>query len=82
MRQRNGTASPVPNAVETAPAAVPASEGNTISFDELPDWRKDNPSILTGYRRTLRSYYKCFASVFAYVHNETGKFDPARATPG
>lgn len=43
----------------------------TIRYDELPEWRKDNPSILNYYRRDLPSYSACAYSIIGYVHTET-----------
>ncbi|KAI0287531.1 hemolysin-III related-domain-containing protein [Russula brevipes] len=47
------------------------SKPRTITFAELPEWMKDNESILTGYRGELNSWRKCLGSVFGYLHNET-----------
>ena len=47
-------------------------DANTIRFDELPEWRQDNPALLTGYRRTMPSYRACAFSVVGYLHNESG----------
>lgn len=41
-----------------------------LRHEDLEDWRRDNHYILTGYRRTLNSYWLCFKSIFS-VHNET-----------
>lgn len=41
-----------------------------LAWDELPDWRRDNAFITTGYRPTSNSYRNSFASVFS-VHNES-----------
>ncbi|KAL1876479.1 hypothetical protein Daus18300_002723 [Diaporthe australafricana] len=40
------------------------------AWDELPDWRKDNAFIHTGYRPTSNSYRMSFGSIFS-IHNET-----------
>lgn len=54
------------------PAQAPsAPESNTIRFDELADWRRDNSSILSLYRREMPSYRACAWSVVGYLHNET-----------
>ncbi|KAI0318510.1 hemolysin-III related-domain-containing protein [Amylostereum chailletii] len=43
----------------------------TVCWSDLPAWMRDNEHILNGYRRELNSWYSCFASIFAYLHNET-----------
>ncbi|ORZ04725.1 putative hemolysin-III channel protein Izh2 [Lobosporangium transversale] len=40
------------------------------TWDDLPTWMRDNPSILTGYRRQTFSYKKCLASLL-FLHNES-----------
>ncbi|KFZ19386.1 hypothetical protein V502_03676 [Pseudogymnoascus sp. VKM F-4520 (FW-2644)] len=41
-----------------------------LSYDELPEWQKNSPFILYGYRRESNSAQACFAS-WLYLHNET-----------
>lgn len=41
-----------------------------IHWDDLPPWRRDNPSILRGYRQTSNSLRASLHSLL-YVHNET-----------
>lgn len=41
------------------------------SFDDLPDWLKDNEYLLTGHRPPLPSFHECFKSIWA-IHTETG----------
>lgn len=41
-----------------------------VAWDELPDWRRDNAFITTGYRPTSNSYQRSLASIFS-VHNES-----------
>ncbi|TFK49074.1 HlyIII-domain-containing protein [Heliocybe sulcata] len=56
----------------TAPEARSAEATSwTVSWKEIEPWQRDNEYILTGYRRALRSYRGCLASVFGYLHNET-----------
>lgn len=43
---------------------------NLLHWDSLPSWRRDNPSILTGYRPLTNSFFHSFLSVFS-LHNET-----------
>lgn len=66
-----------------------ADVGNPYLVDhtQLPSWSQDNAWIVKGYRRPggthqdgkLKRFdhgtvYKCWRSVWAYWHNETGKF--------
>ncbi|KFY59466.1 hypothetical protein V496_05688 [Pseudogymnoascus sp. VKM F-4515 (FW-2607)] len=44
-----------------------------LSYDELPEWQKDSPFILYGYRPESNSAHACFAS-WLYLHNETLDF--------
>lgn len=39
------------------------------AWDELPDWRKDNAFIHTGYRPTSNSYRLSFGSIFS-IHSK------------
>ncbi|VDC00118.1 unnamed protein product [Peniophora sp. CBMAI 1063] len=72
MRQRSSSRKVgVPADVSTVAASVPIAIAKTITWSDLPEWRKDNEYILTGYRRELGSWFGCFSSVFTYVHNET-----------
>jgi len=41
-----------------------------LTYDELPEWYRDNEYIRRGYRPESRSMRACFASWF-YLHNET-----------
>jgi adiponectin receptor len=41
-----------------------------LHWDDLPPWRRDNPSILRGYRPTSNSFLASLHSVL-HVHNET-----------
>ncbi|CAK7239434.1 MAG: hypothetical protein STHCBS139747_000864 [Sporothrix thermara] len=41
-----------------------------LSWDDLPDWRRDNAYIRTGYRPTSQSYVASLGSVLG-VHNES-----------
>lgn len=42
-----------------------------LSWEDLPEWSKDNEYIKTGFRPTSNSYTDSFRSCL-YVHNETG----------
>lgn len=41
------------------------------AFDEAPTYQQDNHFILSGYRGELKSFKRCFNSIFS-LHNETG----------
>lgn len=41
-----------------------------LAWDDLPDWRRDNAFITSGYRPTSNSYRRSLASLFA-LHNES-----------
>ncbi|KAJ7185502.1 hemolysin-III related-domain-containing protein [Mycena filopes] len=61
----------VPHPADAPSTVVVPPLSNTIGWIELPEWQKDNEYILSGYRRVQRHWKGCFASVFAYLHNET-----------
>ncbi|KAJ7927482.1 hemolysin-III related-domain-containing protein [Mycena leptocephala] len=55
-----------------APATIPIPPvSKTVSYFELPEWRKDNEFIVSGYRHAQNHWKGCLTSVFAYVHNES-----------
>lgn len=41
-----------------------------LLWDDLPDWRRDNTFIHSGYRQIRPSYLRSFCSLF-YLHNES-----------
>ncbi|KAF9062334.1 hypothetical protein BDP27DRAFT_1233785, partial [Rhodocollybia butyracea] len=41
-----------------------------LTFSELPEWRRDNPCILTGYRPETNNWKECFKGVLLW-HNQT-----------
>ena len=49
----------------------PKVRRSLLSWDELPEWSKDNEYIKTGFRPASNSYLDSFRSCF-YIHNETG----------
>ncbi|KAL8919431.1 MAG: hypothetical protein Q9208_006809 [Pyrenodesmia sp. 3 TL-2023] len=50
---------------------APSPKGDhLLTLDQLPEWARNNPYILTGYRPISYSYRVCLAS-WSYVHNET-----------
>lgn len=40
------------------------------SWEEIPEWQKDNEHILKGYVKETNSFSRCIKSLF-YLHNET-----------
>ncbi|KAG0340939.1 hypothetical protein BG004_006220 [Podila humilis] len=48
----------------------PFDLGPLCTWAELPAWMRDNPAILTGYRRETFSYRKAIKSL-GYLHNES-----------
>jgi hypothetical protein len=42
------------------------------AFHESPVYQQDNHFILSGYRGELKSFQRCFGSIW-YLHNETGE---------
>ncbi|KAK4445670.1 hemolysin-III channel protein Izh2 [Podospora aff. communis PSN243] len=64
-----------PSALHSAESAITSATTKLttalhISWDDLPPWRRDNPSILTSYRPTSNSYTLSFLSLF-HLHNES-----------
>ncbi|KAF2654352.1 hemolysin-III protein [Lophiostoma macrostomum CBS 122681] len=59
---------------KTMPAAASATgtraEARTITFQEIPEWQRDNKHILRGYRRSSADYLEVIASL-TFLHNET-----------
>lgn len=64
-----GKQSPQPRN-EPTPAQV-SNPCGLLCYDQLPDWRKDNPYIWTQYRPISYSFRQCIASL-GYLHNQTG----------
>ena len=48
-----------------------AEETILLLWNDLPEWRKDNEHIHSGFRPLYNSYWGCFRSCFN-IHNETG----------
>lgn len=67
LRKRRSTHTPHPaNTAHTF-----KQKPHLLNWDHLPDWRKDNEYIRTGYRPLSNSYLTSFWSCF-HLHNETG----------
>lgn len=64
-RQSNLPYSPSPTSKQ------PEVHRSLLSWDDLPEWSKDNEYIKTAFRPTSNSYLDSFRSCF-YLHNETG----------
>jgi adiponectin receptor len=63
-----------PSVSDTLTSTLSSAESKITSalhilWDDLPPWRRDNPSILTSYRPTSNSYFLSFLSLF-HLHNE------------
>ncbi|KAJ7126061.1 hemolysin-III related-domain-containing protein [Mycena epipterygia] len=56
---------------DVAPSVLVSKISRTIAWAELSEWQKDNEYIVSGYRQVQNHWKGCFASVFAYLHNET-----------
>lgn len=77
VRRRRGTSSsssssqPSATLLDTVKAVESKIESALLwAWDDLPDWRRDNAFIHTGYRPTSNSYRGSFASLFS-LHNES-----------
>lgn len=67
IRQREATQSYTPFPAPKKPKI----DRSLLSWDDLPEWSKDNEYIKTGFRPISNSYIDSLRSCF-YVHNETG----------
>jgi adiponectin receptor len=59
---------PIVDAAKTVEAKV--EQALLVLWNDLPDWRRDNAYILSGYRQTSNSYIRSFKSL-GYLHNES-----------
>ncbi|PNP54785.1 hypothetical protein FNYG_15604 [Fusarium nygamai] len=50
--------------------ANPPPRIKTVTWRDIPDWRRDNKYILTGYRPLEDDYFQVFKSL-TFLHNET-----------
>ena len=77
LRQRHTAQPPVDLAEnkttvrEEKPLPQKIQENLLIRWSDLPEWSQDNEYIVSGFRPTSNSYWKCFQSC-CYIHNETG----------
>ena len=67
IRQRHSKPSYPPDSV----LEEPKIHRSLLSWDELPEWSRDNEYIKTGFRPASDSYIDSLRSCL-YVHNETG----------
>jgi len=79
-RRRNSIAKKVSDGDFTASAAASAIRDSisenfrtalTLTWEEIPDWMKDNEHIVSGYRNVQNSWKGCLHSLFSYWHNES-----------
>ncbi|CAJ0550311.1 Ff.00g102410.m01.CDS01 [Fusarium sp. VM40] len=68
---RNRRPSATDNLIDAAKKIESKVENSLLLlWDDLPDWRRDNTFILSGYRQSQNSYAHSFRSLF-YMHNES-----------
>ncbi|KAM0201828.1 hypothetical protein ACHAPA_010985 [Fusarium lateritium] len=68
---RNRRPSATDTLIDTAKKIESKVESSLLLlWDDLPDWRRDNAFILSGYRQSQNSYAHSFRSLF-YMHNES-----------
>ncbi|KAI9569958.1 hemolysin-III related-domain-containing protein [Boletus coccyginus] len=53
------------------PNVKPKQNSLTLSWNEIPEWQRDNEYILSGYRPVQNRWSGCVASIFDSFHNET-----------
>ncbi|KAJ2319847.1 hypothetical protein GGI00_006336, partial [Coemansia sp. RSA 2681] len=71
--QHGGTeGEPLLGAADADPKCHGTTKHNSrLTWNELPEWMRDNKFIHTGYRAPTNSFRKCFASLL-HLHNESG----------
>lgn len=52
------------------PSGSHKAEARTVTWDEMPEWRRDNKYILSGYRPEKADYLEVLAGL-TFMHNET-----------
>ncbi|SCO54624.1 uncharacterized protein FFNC_15598 [Fusarium fujikuroi] len=68
IKQRH--AQPGNRNVAKQPMANPSSVSRTVRWHDIPEWRRDNKYILSGYRPLEADYLKVIKSL-TFLHNET-----------
>jgi adiponectin receptor len=70
--RRSSTGSGTADAIIHTAKAVEAKVERALLliWEDLPDWRRDNAFLLSGYRPDSNSYWKSFTSL-SYLHNES-----------
>jgi adiponectin receptor len=58
------------DAAQTLETTLEDTVFRLLHWDDLPPWRRDNPSIHTGYRLTSNSFQASLRSLL-YLHNES-----------
>ncbi|ODQ68599.1 HlyIII-domain-containing protein [Nadsonia fulvescens var. elongata DSM 6958] len=69
LRQRHATET-MSRDRRTDIAFEPKNPHGLCTYDQLPEWQKDNEHILDGYVRETNSYLKTLRSLM-YIHNES-----------
>ena len=57
------------NATKTGTGSLKV-RARTLTWDEIPDWQRDNRHIITGYRSGRANYLETLTSL-TFLHNET-----------
>ena len=52
------------------PATRRTPKASTVTWDEIPEWQRDNKHILSGYRTERADYLEILTSL-TFLHNET-----------
>lgn len=60
----------VTTATMEAPATRTTVKARTVTWNELPEWQRDNKFILSGYRPEKADYMEILASL-TFLHNES-----------
>lgn len=74
-RRRRSSVSSIASVTDTLIAKAKHLESEVekaflLLWDDLPDWRRDNSFIYSGYRPSTSSFTDCFTSL-GYLHNES-----------
>jgi adiponectin receptor len=71
MRSQSKDTSPGSQKAAAGQKHDPSNSNPLAHYEHLPEWRKENPYILTNYRSARNSYRQSIRSL-TYLHNETG----------